>query len=410
MVDKDLFLHDLAVVAIMKCEGHYLKEWLDYHLAAGVDHFYIYDNESPDNQAEVAAPYVEAGLVDYFPWPGEAMQTVAYNDALKRFKFHCRYMAFIDGDEFILPKSKRTIVEVVDEILSHNDKAAGLAIHWNAFDSNGQEKADYSRPVLERFTRCSKIINPCIKTIANPRKIVFFKQNRVHTAGFFRGFFSVDENLNTVYNFKPTPATAEKIVINHYHCKSLEEYMLKIKRGDAVFPDREIRSLKKFYQVQTNKGNYEDDIIKYRDARAKVYQPPKPRSADDLIKVLEKNLPSDAPPDFYAGKMETFLACRAIASYLQTKLADNKIAKFYEEVSLNAALKAFIASASMADRELFIMELPTLLRLPYFARFQLEYIREFFKGATDFIKGQGNILTQELKLINRPTSFMSAKL
>lgn len=32
MVDKNLFLHDLAVVAILKNEGHYLKEWLDYHL------------------------------------------------------------------------------------------------------------------------------------------------------------------------------------------------------------------------------------------------------------------------------------------------------------------------------------------------------------------------------------------
>ena len=65
MVDKNLFLHDLAVVAILKNEGAYLKEWLDYHLLAGVNHFYLYDNDSPDNQAEVVAPYVKAGLVDW---------------------------------------------------------------------------------------------------------------------------------------------------------------------------------------------------------------------------------------------------------------------------------------------------------------------------------------------------------
>ncbi|MBQ3452222.1 MAG: glycosyltransferase family 92 protein [Selenomonadaceae bacterium] len=107
MVDRNLFLHNLAVVAIMKCEGPYLKEWLDYHLIAGVDHFYLYDNESPDNQAEVAKPYIEAGLVDYFSLPGKAMQMVAYNDAVRRFKFHCRYMAFIDSDEFVYPKVDR---------------------------------------------------------------------------------------------------------------------------------------------------------------------------------------------------------------------------------------------------------------------------------------------------------------
>ena len=109
MVDKNLFLYDLAIVAIMKNEGRYLKEWLDYHLLAGVEHFYLYDNDSTDNQAEVAKPYVEAGLVDYFFLPGKVMQHFAYNDAVNRFKFHCRYMAFIDLDEFIFPKTNRSI-------------------------------------------------------------------------------------------------------------------------------------------------------------------------------------------------------------------------------------------------------------------------------------------------------------
>ena len=142
MVDKNLFLYDLAVVSILKNEAPYLKEWLDYHLAAGVDHFFLYDNDSPDNQSEVVAPYVAAGLVDYFPAPGKFMQMQTYNDAPKRFKFFSRYMAFIDGDEFIFPKSNRSIVEVVDEILSHDLKAAGLAVNLHNFGSNGHDKAD----------------------------------------------------------------------------------------------------------------------------------------------------------------------------------------------------------------------------------------------------------------------------
>ncbi|MBR2734192.1 MAG: glycosyltransferase family 2 protein, partial [Selenomonadaceae bacterium] len=48
MVDRNLFAHDLAIAAILKNEGHYIKEWLDYHLLAGVDHFYLYDNDSTD--------------------------------------------------------------------------------------------------------------------------------------------------------------------------------------------------------------------------------------------------------------------------------------------------------------------------------------------------------------------------
>ena len=118
-------------------------------MLAGVDHFYLYDNDSPDNQREVAAPYVKAGLADYFDAPGAAMQYAAYNDAVKRFKFHCRYMAFIDGDEFIYPKTNQSIVETVDEILSQAPNAAGVIINWQFFGSNGHERADFSRGVLE---------------------------------------------------------------------------------------------------------------------------------------------------------------------------------------------------------------------------------------------------------------------
>ena len=34
----------LAIAAIMKNEGLYLKEWLDFHILVGVDKFYLYDN------------------------------------------------------------------------------------------------------------------------------------------------------------------------------------------------------------------------------------------------------------------------------------------------------------------------------------------------------------------------------
>lgn len=152
-VDKNLFLYNLSVVSIMKNEAPYVKEWLDYHLLAGVEHFYIYDNESPDNLKEVLQPYIEKNIVTYIFYPGSARQMEAYNNAIKNFRFFSRYMAFIDGDEFIFPKSDKNIVEVADEILSDKTKAGGLAVNIFAYGSNFQETADYSRGVLERFTR-----------------------------------------------------------------------------------------------------------------------------------------------------------------------------------------------------------------------------------------------------------------
>ena len=314
-----------------------------------------------------------------------------------------------------------SITEVVDEILSHDDKAAGLGINWQIFGSNGQEKADYSRPVLERFTRrapknCGELVNgkivvwgnEYIKLIVNPRKVDFI--DNPHFFHYFEGFFAVNTNAEPIGKniWYQSPILTDKLVINHYTTKSLEEYLNKIPRSDPCF-DRITVHKGKFEAINlyANK-DFDDSILAYRDERLKIYQPPKPRSDNDLLKALKRNLPLNAPPDYYVGKMETFLTCREVASYLQTKLANNTIAKFYEELSLNAALKAFVTSPSIADRELFLRELPTLLRLPY-AYLQLEHIKELFKDVPDFINGQGNIATQELEFINRPATLTLTK-
>ncbi|MBR3497797.1 MAG: glycosyltransferase family 92 protein, partial [Selenomonadaceae bacterium] len=229
MLDKNLFLYDLAVAAIFKDEGHYLKEWLDYHLLAGVEHFYLYNNDSSDDFREVLAPYVEENLVTLIDFPGRVMQLPAYNDALEKFRFECRYLAFIDLDEFIFPRSNRSVVEILDEVfLSADPNSAGLAINWQFFGSNGLEKADYSRGVLERFTRRAPrdwIIdlpdhkgNRSVKSIVNPRRADYLWNP--HFAIYFPPFHAVNENGAMVKEFLNDPVTVDKIAVNHYFTKS----------------------------------------------------------------------------------------------------------------------------------------------------------------------------------------------
>ena len=368
-VDKNLFLHELSIVAILKNEGPYLKEWLDYHLLAGVDHFYLYDNDSPDNQAEVAAPYVETGLVDYFYVPGKAAQMFTHLDAVKRFKFFTRYIAIIDGDEFIYPKSSEggRIIDVVDEILSHDPNAAGLAVNLYAFGSNGQETADYSRGVLERFTRRSSSVDKHVSTISNPRMINVCVNP--HFAVYFEGLYSINENGGIVVGPCNEPATDEKIVMNHYSMKSREEYEKKVQRGNADH----VVNLYSMENFDINKDNdeFDDGILKYREARAENFQLPDKSHADErLFNALAENLSPtllpNTPPEFYEDKVETFLTCRAVAAYLQNKLTDNAPAKFFEEASLKALIKALNIGTSFADIRLLLAELPELLILPYF--------------------------------------------
>ena len=354
MVDKNLFLHDLAVVAILKNEGAYLKEWLDYHLLAGVDHFYLYDNDSPDNQAEVAAPYVKAGLVDYFPAPGKVMQMATFNDAVKRFKFHCRYMAFIDADEFIFPKTNQSIVETLDEILSVAPEAAGVAINWQFFGSNNHETADYSRGVLERFTRRAPVdfdINIGVKTVANPRKINFIIYP--HHANYFEGFRAVNENGKIVPDYINIPVTVKKIVVNHYYTKSKAEFIKKIQRGRSDIPVNTYDM--KAFEYYNHNEVFDDGILKYRASRTFTPESTN-RKLERVIETLTQIL-SGTP-----ANLETALTCLALSSYLRENVLPEM--SFCEELSLKKVAE-LSARMNFAEASLLIRELPRILRLPY---------------------------------------------
>ncbi len=249
MVDSNLFLYNMSIVTIMKGEAPYVKEWLDYHLLAGVDHFFIYDNESTDNLKEILQPYIDAGIVTYTFYPGKVRQMESYIDAVKQFRFLSRYIAWIDADEFILPKSKSTVVEVLNEIFSANTNAAGLAVNIHAYGSNGQDKADYTRGVLERFTRRAgndwtppiswrqklKGGTATVKSIANPRRVKFFAQP--HAPIYFDTGYAINEIGNPSQGYSSFPVSTEKIMMNHYSVKSKEEYAIKVQRGNADWAD-----------------------------------------------------------------------------------------------------------------------------------------------------------------------------
>ena len=374
MLNKNLFLYDLAVTAIFKNEGRYLKEWLDYHLLAGVEHFYLYNNNSSDDYKEVLAPYIEKNLVTLTDRPGKMMQYPAYNDALEKFRFECRYMAFIDLDEFIFPKTNQSIVEVVDEILSGKVNAAGLGINWQCFGSNGQEKADYSRGVLERFTLRApsdwffinedgdKVGNIHIKTIANPRFVRYIFHP--HFAYYFNEKFAVNSDGKRVNLCDNKPILSDKIVINHYYTKSPEEFLIKIGRGSAC---RHInpKNMQSFRLFDHNEI-FDDEILKYRAARAENFSFESDndrvnRVINSLAQTLTQNLPADAPPKFFVDKLETFLTCRALAEKFQIKIGG----RFAEELALFGIYQTLAVPMTLLEIRQLIKSLPEILSRPF---------------------------------------------
>ena len=384
-VDKNLFLHDLAVVAILKNEGHYIKEWLDYHLLAGVDHFYLYDNDSTDDYRAIVEPYVASNLVTSIYLPGGSAQYAAYNFAVRDYRFRCRYAAFIDLDEFLFPKNTTaSVTETLDDVLKNFPNASGLAINWQLYGSNGHDKADFSRGVLERFTRRAEVDwvvpiphrdvpggNAQVKTVANPRRISFFGSS--HFPCYFEGNYSVNERGELVDSYCNDPVTAERLVINHYNVKSREEHLKKVLRGRAdkggiakELADKGANCIDTtWFDMYDRNEVFDDRILNYRSARAENFSvEDENQRLNRMFTALTKNLSAFAQDATLDDKLETALTCRAVSTYLREQFPDDDRLKTFEEASLAAVLKS-IDGLNFSDVRLFISELPDLLTLPY---------------------------------------------
>lgn len=229
------FKYGLAVLAIIKNEGPYLREWIEFHKMMGVDKFFIYDNESNDNTKEILEPYIKSGLVEYTYFPGQKMQLPAYNDWLQKHKFDVKWLAIIDLDEFIVPKKHNSI----KEYLAGLDRGVSqVLINWLMFGSNGH-KTKPDGLVIESYTKRAKE-TPNHKAIIKPYQVCFIAVHGHAVAG---------------RTIKPS---IDIIRTHHYFCKSFEEYSLKAGRGDVFYGSK---AALHNYNIKNFKGCDKNEVV-----------------------------------------------------------------------------------------------------------------------------------------------------
>lgn len=247
--------YKLGIVTIIKNEGDYISEWIEYHKTIGIERIYIYDNESTDNSKEIIEKYIAQGIVKYQLIKGKGMQLKAYNDAIRKYKNECEYLAFIDGDEFLVPSmGNKNINNIIGDIFAQYSQAGGLAVNWQMFGSSGYENKQEGG-VIETFLYKAKWGESgtyCIKTIADPRKI--FKYKHVHYPQYLFPYYNIDElgrKVDGAYNSKQIEHP--RIMLNHYFTKSKEEW--EKRRSLGMGDDKsglKRRNIEEFYKHDNN--------------------------------------------------------------------------------------------------------------------------------------------------------------
>ncbi len=254
----------LGAVIIIKNEAPYIKEWVDFHMAVGFEHFFIYDNESTDNTREILKPYIESGVVEYIYWPGKKQQMAVYNHALKAHKSKCKWLAFIDADEFVVPVKDENLPTMIRKIVHGHHHVAQIICPWIMYGTNGHETKPNGL-VIENYTTHRPFKHYGLKSILNPKRIKKMVSPHQGIPKYF--CYTIDTNGKKYpYDFFAHQWESDKILpydkirVNHYYTKSVAEYHVRHLVG-SVNANSDSRSDEELKEIMSD-ANIQDDIMR----------------------------------------------------------------------------------------------------------------------------------------------------
>jgi hypothetical protein len=265
-------LPTVAACARVRNEGPYLQEWLEFHLLAGIAHFYIFDDASTDNSREVLAPYVAKGIVRVWavqekcPKHRSSVCVDRSHDAEhgeSGFRDEClrfnpdgaEWVAAIDVDEFLYPSAGTSLPL---HLARNCDASLAYAlVRWKVFGSGGYRRkpegaavdAYRARSVSDdtgcypRLTCGDEYAPPaCAKVVARARCVQ--KQGTHYVVstssecasiyspeGSGRGLGKLAAPLPSAFARTQHMTCAAPLRLNHYAVRSREEYVAKFSRG-----------------------------------------------------------------------------------------------------------------------------------------------------------------------------------
>lgn len=228
----------IAIACVIKDEEDYILEWVNFHSLAGIKDFIIYDDGSTDGSIEVLRGLQHVN-VTVIPWAQNttftnvtfSKQVLAFAHAIENFGSAFRWMAFIDVDEFLVPKSDNSLMSQLQKLDGHSN----ISLPWVMFGpSNHMTKPDMAVPLAytqrakpttdKRLINFKCIVDPCKVTVVGVHKFTTLDMSDSSTND--QGIISENKA-----RLSPEFITSNYIQLNHYYTKSRAEVDEKINKG-----------------------------------------------------------------------------------------------------------------------------------------------------------------------------------
>lgn len=248
-------LHELCVVSTARNEGVYLLEWLAYHRAIGVEHFFLYSNDNHDGSDMLLSVLADAGVITWIDNQVRAQtsaQEKAYGHAFSLLPdvLDYRWAAVIDVDEYLVFNPIQ--FDSIREFLRWHDirEADAIACNW-VYVGSGRFVT-----VEELLTRRNRrLLGPqhvgpgyrLVKTISRPSRIIHSRPHdpitdarRQLVSRYSDGGAHSGRNAPpglAPMAFADSPNT-DYACVYHYMFKSAEEFLWKLCRNRGDHPLR----------------------------------------------------------------------------------------------------------------------------------------------------------------------------
>lgn len=216
----------LSAMVRVKNEERFLPEWIAHYLGLGVEHFYVYDNNSDDNTRGIIQPFIRSGLVTLISWPLVPVSPSCYVDFFSQYGRESRWVAFFDADEFLVEGASG----LTRAVLEANANRPAIGVNWRYFGSSGHETVPNGL-ITREFDRADTGPNSHVKVIAQPSMI--YKYRNSHGFYYRLGRLAATPGGRRVFGSFVSIDRDSALVLNHYVYRSREDYARKTALGFA---------------------------------------------------------------------------------------------------------------------------------------------------------------------------------
>lgn len=231
----------VCICTLGKNENKYAKEFVEFYKKLEVDKIFIYDNNDllGEKFEEVINEYIESGFVEILNWRGKKKQIFnimndCYNNNNKKYD----WLIFYEFDEYIFLKNYTSIKSYLNDI--RFSKCKKIYLNWIFHTDNNLLKYD-NRSLFERFPeREKKARNKKGGGVSSIKSIIRGKLKNLRVDCIHRLSLKLKGcngygNKTKLIGIETNNSDFENYYIDHFYCKSTEEFIEKVNKGCALF-------------------------------------------------------------------------------------------------------------------------------------------------------------------------------